>query len=561
MKTNLLCKISSIICALMFASFSSAQAATINSTYTGPIGGNWNDPANWSPNTVPNNNGTDTFNVSVDSEYPGVTLDVDVNLNSLTLSTTTDFSAILATDHSLTSAATSLAVNFPDEQFGGGAVLFEARHSNVIANLGNLADFSGTTLNSGNYIVISDHADPGMTATIQFNGADIRTSNGDMLLAGPGARIVDENGNDALRNFEHNLLYGIFDFETGRNFMSAGSIVNEGEVHVISEFAGADANTTLTINGDYTGIGFPLDPGTLGRALVEAAGPIGDAKMVINGALTNYNAARKTLNKTWYQWEAANGRSATTQVLGGSRPLDIVTNNASLSLFGPNTGFRDKFGNDALRNLAVSARFLMGDRDFTTADSFTSTSRLSIYGNSHFNVNGHLSVSGEQFQVFALTGYALVGADGFPNDPPYKRTYITVRGSLDMRSVDRFRYGIFDNATLPSVTINGAAKLGGALVPYLLDGANVSPSDRFTLMTAANMVGHFSNVANGGRVSAIAYPDPDESVLGTFLLTINKRSIVLSDFQPAQRIPEFHPTRPDRSKTLQRGIDRNDSDL
>src|SRR5437762_4770716 len=89
MKTNLLCKISSIICALMFASFSSAQAATINSTYTGPIGGNWNDPANWSPNTVPNNNGTDTFNVSVDSEYPGVTLDVDVNLNSLTLSTTT----------------------------------------------------------------------------------------------------------------------------------------------------------------------------------------------------------------------------------------------------------------------------------------------------------------------------------------------------------------------------------------------------------------------------------------------------------------------------------------
>ena len=450
-------------------------------------------------------------------------------------------------------------MNFADEQFGGGAVVFEARHSNVIANLGNLADFSGTTLNGGNYIVISDHADPGMTATIQFNGADIRTSNGDMLLAGPGARIVDENGNDALRNFEHNLLYGIFDFETGRNFMSAGSIVNEGEVHVISEFAGADANTTLTINGDYTGIGFPLDPGTLGVALVEAAGPIGDAKMVINGALTNYNAARKTLNKTFYQWEAANGRSATTQVLGGSRPLDIVTNNASLSLYGPNTGLRDKFGNDALRNLAVSARFFMGDRDFMTHSSFTSTSRLSIYGNSHFNVNGHLSVSGDQFQVFALTGYALLGEDGFPNDPPYKKTYITVSGSLDMRSVDRFRYGIFDNATLPSVTINGAAKLGGALVPYLLDGANVSASDRFTLMTAANMVGHFSNVVSGGRVTAFSYPDGSE--LGTFLLTINKRSIVLSDFQPAQMIPDSHATHSGGSRTLNRGLDGNDGDF
>jgi hypothetical protein len=29
----------------MFASFSSEQAATINSTYTGPTEGNWGDPA------------------------------------------------------------------------------------------------------------------------------------------------------------------------------------------------------------------------------------------------------------------------------------------------------------------------------------------------------------------------------------------------------------------------------------------------------------------------------------------------------------------------------------
>ena len=556
MKTNLLYKSFFIICALMFASFSSAQAATINSTYTGPIGGNWNNPANWSPPTVPNNSGTDMFNVFVDSEYPGVTLDLDVSLSSLTLSTTTDFSAIISTDHNLTSAATSSAGNFPQ---GGGFLIFEAQHTNVLANLGNLADFSGTTLNTGNYVVVADRADPGIRATIQFNGADIRTSNGDLQLAGAASRIVDQFGNDALRHFQHNLVNGYFLLDTGRDFTTEGSFINEGEIVIESQFAGIDVPTTLTINGDYTGIGFPLDPGTLGLASVLAAGPIADAKMVIRGNLTNYNAARKTLNKTFYQWEAANGRSATTQVLGGSRPLDIVTNNASLNLYGPNTGLRDKFGNDALRNLAVSARFFMGDRDFTTADSFTSTSRLSIYGNSHFNVNGHLSVSGDQFQVFALTGYALLGEDGFPNDPPYKKTYITVRGSLDMRSVDRFRYGIFDNATLPSVTINGAAKLGGALVPYLLDGANVSASDRFTLMTAANMVGHFSNVVSGGRVTAFSYPDGSE--LGTFLLTINKRSIVLSDFQPAQMIPDSHATHSGGSRTLNRGLDGNDGDF
>jgi hypothetical protein len=531
MKTNLLHKSFFILCALMFASFSLARAQVIDSTWIGQTGDNWSDASKWDPAIVPNNSGSQTFNVSIGAgaDFTGINLDIDVTLGSLAL-TTDDFPTVFSTDHNLTSAATSVAVNFPNEQFGGGVLYFEAQHRSVLANLGNLADFSGTTLNGGNYLIVSDHADPGMTSTIQFNGADIRTSDADMQLAGPGARIVDENGNDGLRNFQHNLVNGIFDFETGRNFTSAGSIVNEGEVHVISEFAGADANTTLTINGDYTGIGFPLDPGTNGFALVEAAGPIGDAKMVINGALTNYNAARKTLNKTWYQWEAANGRSATTQVLGGSKPLDIVTNNASLSLYGPNTGLQDKFGNDALRNLAVSARFLMGDRDFTTHSSFTSTSRLSIYGNSNFTVNGTLTIKGDQFQVFALTGYALNGEDGFPNDPPYKKSYITVTGNLNLASAARFRYGIYDNATLPSVSIGGTAILGGALIPYLLDGANVTSSDSFTLLTAHKINGKFSNVANGGRVDVISFSDG--STLGTALVTITKTSLVLSDFQP-----------------------------
>jgi hypothetical protein len=558
MKTNLLCKISSIICTLMFASFSSVQAATINSTYTGPTDGNWGDPANWSPAIVPNNGGGNTFAATIANVF--LTLDLDVTVDRLTFNPGDGNPIIVggtaplldSLDHNFTSAHTSVG--------DGGIVLAFAVAEDVTVDLGELADFSGTTLHTG-YAYIAA-AEPGRTATLKFENANIFSSAGGIELIGGGANITDEQGRDAITHFRHNLFDGYFDLEVGRNFTTEGSFVNEGLITVFASepgFFSGDIDTTLTINGSYTGIGYPLDPNTDGQVELIAPGPDGDARMIINGALTNYNPARKTLNKTWYQWEAANGRSATTQVLGGSRPLDIVTNNASLSLFGPNTGFRDTAGNDALRNLAVSARFLMGDRDFTTADSFTSTSRLSIYGNSHFNVNGHLSVSGEQFQVFALTGYALLGLDGFPNDPPYKKSYITVRGSLDMRSVDRFRYGIFDNATLPSVTINGAAKLGGALVPYLLDGANVSASDRFTLMTAANMVGHFSNVANRGRVSAISFSDG--SVLGTFLLTINRRSIVLSDFQPAQGIPESHATRPDSSKTLERGLDGNDSDL
>jgi len=524
MKTNLLHKSFFILCALMFTSFSSARAQETSSTYIGPVGGNWSDPNNWSPAIVPNNSGSQTFNVSIGAEFPGVILDLDVVVSSLNM--VNDFSGILLGDHSLSSAASSVGVNFPDEQYGGGVIYAGTQHASVIANLGNLADFSGTTLNTGNYVADASGVDPGITSTIQFNGADIRTSNADIQLLGPGSHIVDENGNDALRNFEHNLLDGIFDFETGRNFTSAGSIVNEGEVHVISELAGADYPTTLTINGDYTGIGFPLDPGTIGLTLVLAAGPTGDAKMVIKRNLTNYDAASKTLNKTYYVWMAANGRSATTQVLGGKHPLDIVTSKAALNLFGPNTGFRDKHGNDALRNLAVSARLLIGDRDFTTVDSFTSNSRLSIFGDSNFHVNNHLTINGGFFEVSALTGYARNGEDGFPNDPPYKKSSITVRGNLNLMSGTDFRIRIFDNPTLPTITVGGAAVFASSLTVFLLDGANVTSSDSFTVLTANKITGQFSNVKSGGRVNVIQ----DGLVVGTFRVTYSGKSLVLSDF-------------------------------
>ena len=524
MKTNLIHKSFFIICALMFASFSLARALEMSSTYIGPVGGNWSDPNNWSPSIAPNNSGSQTFDVTVGSDYPGVTLDLNVAVNSLTM--VNDFSGITLVDHSLSSTASSIGVNFPNEQLGGGVIYAFAQHGSVVANLGNLADFSGTTLNTGSYVADASAADLGVTATIQFNGANIQANNCYVGIDGAGSRFVDENGHDALANLQHTMVNGTLDIETGRSFTTGGPFVNEGEVWVISTGYGAPA--TLTVKGDYTGIGYPLDPGTVGLVLMLAPGPTSDAKMIIKGQLTNYDANTSTLEKCRFQWEAAGGRKAVTQALGGAAPLDIVTSHASLTLFGPHTGFRDRNGQDALRNLSRSARFLIGDRDFTTAGSFTSTSRLSIFGNSRFTVNGNLTIKGDQFQVFPLTGYA-AGEDGFPNDPPYKKSYVTVMGNLNLAPSARFRFGIFDTATLPSVAVGGNAVLGGALVPYLLEGANVTSSDSFTLLSASKISGHFSNVASGGRVNVISFAD--ESMLGTALVTITKTSLIMSDFQ------------------------------
>jgi hypothetical protein len=522
MKPNLLSKSLFIICAMIFATFSSARAQVTNSTWAGQPGDNWSDASKWNPALVPNNTGSQSFNVTVNTgaEFQGINVDIDVTLNSLSV---TDQEIIPIVDHNLASGATDLG-SFPDREFGGGAIIAIAQSSNVSVKLGNLANFSANKLTSGNYLAL---ADVGRTSTIQFNGADIRTNNAAIQIAGPGAGLLDENGNDALRNIEHNLLNGqLANALFGHNFTTAGSLVNEGEMDIVtfSPFdQSPDLATTFTVSGDFTGIGFP-DDGNLGFVDIEAPGA--DAKLLIKGALTNYDASHKTLGKMWNQWIAAAGHSAATQVLGGSKPLDIVTSQAALQLFGPNTGFRDKFGNDALRNLAVSARLLVGDRDFATVASFSCTNRLSIYGGSNFTVNGHLTINAGRFEVSSESGYAHVGGG-----PPHEKSNITVRGNLNVMSGVNCRFVIFDNATLSSVRIGGAAILNGVLQIRLLDGANITSSDTFTLLTAAKIVGRFSNVANGGHVIATSFSDGSE--LGTFLVTINKKSVVLSNFQPA----------------------------
>jgi hypothetical protein len=527
MKTNLLHKSFFIICVLMFVSFNFARANITNSTWIGQPGDNWSDASKWDPAIVPNNNGSHTFNVTAGdgSQFPGISVDLDVILNSLTF--TADQAVAFVIDHNLSSAVTDLSIAFADEYAGGAGIIGLAQSTNVAVNLGNLANFSGTTLTSGNLLAL---ADPGRSSTIRFNGANIRTNGGAIQIAGPGAALVDENGNDALRNVEHNLLNGqLAPALFGHNFTTTGSLVNEGEIDIVtySFDSSPDLPTTFTVSGNFTGIGFP-DDGNLGFVGIEAPGA--NAKLLINGSLTNYDAAHKTLSKMWNQWVAAGGKSATTQVLGGSALLDIVTSQAALQLFGPKTGFRDQFGNDALRNLAVSARLLIGDRDFNTAGPFTSTKRLSIYGGSDFTVNGHLMIKAGRFEISSERGYVHAGGGPFPTDPPYKTSNINVHGSLNLTSEVNTRFDIFDNATLPAVRIGGAAILNGVLQIRLLDGANVTSSDSFTLLRASKIVGQFANVASGGRVDVISFSDG--STLGSALVTITKTRLVLSDFQP-----------------------------
>jgi hypothetical protein len=521
--------------AIVLAAFSAGRADNIKSTYIGPADGNWGDPANWSPAILPNNGGGNTFAVSIANVF--LTLDLDVAVNRLRFEPGDGVPIILGgtapslycLDQNFTSAHTSIG--------NGGILLASAVAKDVTVDLGELADLSGTTLkNTGFYVVTSE---PGRTATLKFDGANIVTNTALIELIGARTLLTDENGADALAHFRHNAFDGYFDLEVGRNFTTEGAFVNEGGIAIFASDPSSvtgDLNTTLTISGNFTDIGFPLDPNTDGLVELLAPGPNGDARMIINGALTNYDAGTQTLHKSYFAWEAANGAGATTRVLGGGKPFDILTSKAALVLVGPNTGFRDKFGNDALRNLEVSRRLLIGDRDFTTATSFTSTSRLSVFGDCRFTVSGHLTIRDGFFEVSPLTGYARDGgpAPGFPTTR-YKSSQVIVRGNFNLPSPAILRFHVLDHEKTATVNVKGAAVFGGALQAGVEKPGKISGTDRFTVLTAAQISGQFSNVANGGRVDAFSLFDqfgtPVGDPVGTFRVTYDKASLVLSNFR------------------------------
>ena len=505
-----------------------------NSTWVGQPGDNWSDFTKWNPTVVPRNHPIRAFNVfaGMGSEYPGIALDIDVTLNSLTL--TDEASAITSTDHNFASTSTSMALNFQNEQFGGGIFQLGAVHRSVTANLGNLADFSGATLNSGNLIAVTEGADRGITSTIQFNGANIRTNNGDLQLGGPGTALVDEHGQDALTHFQHNTVNGVVLLEAGRTFTTEGAFVNEGSFQVHSEFQGAAGLTTFTINGNLTMA--TAD----GEGVIESFsnGTGMDSLVTVKGVITDYDPATKTLNGGIYDFLSANGSVSTVKVLGGT-PIDIVNNNAFIDLFGPNTGIRDSSGADAIRNLKKTNNFFrMADRDFTTAGALVNTAVLSIRGDSHFTVSGDLTIESGIFHVSEEPGYAFYDFLGdLPTDPRYLDSRTNVNGNLTLAKDANLRFDIWPSDSTATINATGDALLAGELRVFLMGDTDGASGNSRTLLTARSFKGAFSNVPSGGRV--LAYSEPrirlqsfGGTIVGSYKATYSGTSLLLSDFQP-----------------------------
>ena len=150
-----------------------------------------------------------------------------------------------------------------------------------------------------------------------------------MALAGPFTRVVDEFGNDALRDLAHIDSDSSLQM-VGRQFVAAGPFTNDGELSIAAGFNQA---------GLFS----------------------------IPGQLTNFDATSRTLTGGTYSIGgsdyAGSNHPATFQFAGA----DIVHNEAILSISGPLAKIMDENGNDALRNFShntIAGSFAVSERRF-----------------------------------------------------------------------------------------------------------------------------------------------------------------------------------------------------
>jgi hypothetical protein len=344
----------------------------------------------------------------------------------------------------------------------------------------------------GNYIVGSNYP-----TVVQFPGADIVHNGGTISLSGPLAKITDENGLDALRNFSHNTASGVFsvgDYTIPRDFTNDG---------------------VLSLGGTFT----------------------------VSGSLTNFDLATRTLTSGTYQ-------------LGGKLVFDgadIVHNAAEIYLYGA-AKILDQSGNNALRNFAHNLKggeFTINSYSmFTAAADFANEGVVNILGSgdiarSHFtvpeghrytqtegetslldaNFTGKMEILGGSFTTAGNPYFgnpAFLDGDLTIDDALFAARSFTVHGTVHLSAKSRLltrpeEYGA-------NFTVDETFTAGGTLQIAAPQSTPSATAIYRVVESSGGIIGTFSNAPHGRRIPTI-------DGRGSFIVTYTPNSILLSGFQ------------------------------
>lgn len=345
----------------------------------------------------------------------------------------------------------------------------------------------------------------------QFAGADIVRNAATLGISGSLAKITDENGNDALRNFSHNTLTGEFSV-SDRDFSIAGDFTNDGVMIIW--------------------------PGTL----------------AIKGSLTNFDPTTRTLTGGTYRVEGQGAYPARFVFHGA----DIVNNASTIGLY-DSAEILDENGNNALRNfthnLPAGVFTVLSYNDFTLTSDFTNEGTVNIIGDPpsnigqrHFKLTGghtyHQTGGATYFAYAVFSGDMMIDGGSFSTaglhaffappselegnltvgDAIFAPDALIVNGAVHLSSNSVFQT-IPQNWTDGYFLVTDTFTAGGTL-QIAAPQSQPSSTATFLVVNASNGVtGTFSNAPHGGRI-------PTMDGQGSFIVSYTPNSISLSGFQP-----------------------------
>ncbi|HKP05138.1 MAG TPA: hypothetical protein VJU77_17445 [Chthoniobacterales bacterium] len=301
----------------------------MNSTFLNLFGPSfYSDPSNWSPAQVPNNNGTTLYNVTIGDGF-WVELDTDATISNLNL--TGFFARIEVSGHALNVNGTT-----SNQTAAGDIRIISTPGSPALFNAGTFSRFANNTL-SGSCDIAADQG----AATFQFNGANIeRLTDSYFSLSGASAKVVDEAGNDAFRDFAW-LDKTATLFISDHAFVTGAPFFNDGQLNVAQSFTPS--------------------------SFTAAAG------------LVNFDAATRTLAGGLFTIGSADPPAGPVELRFNG--ADIVNLASWISLAGATSGIVDLMGNDGLRNLGhilSSGTFGLGQRAITITQPFQNDGTISL---------------------------------------------------------------------------------------------------------------------------------------------------------------------------------------
>lgn len=401
---------------------------------------------------------------------------------------------------------------------------------------GALTNFDPATRTlSGGSISVQTFQSATANVIFRFNGADIVNNASSISITSPNAKIVDQNGLDAFRNFAHNLSAGVVSF-TDHNFSSTGAFTNDGSLSV----NGQSLPTAFTINGPLTN----LDPATrtLTGGVFRVFGSFSNSSATgtlrFSGADIVHNAADLTLGgaATIVDQSSNNGvrnfvdntKAGTFTLLGQSFAAPTDFTNAGtifISNFDPSQVFSVAGGHSYIQTGGETS---LGDSVLTVANVLIQGGIIHHGGTINGNVNvsrgtiaptsggggGSVNLSGAGIIVIPGS-YAIPGPDT-----------MTINGNLTLGADAHLSMVIRNNTAgeFDTMNVSGSATFGGTLDVSLVNGFVPGPGDSFTVLTAGpTIAGAFTNAANGGR-----FPTTDGA--GSFIATYSDNHLVLSNF-------------------------------